>query len=59
MITHDSDGGHSDLWDYIDGNSERTGDLEERVSKLESLVAELQTRLHDHEQAVPHAAAQS
>ena len=58
MQIHDANGGHGDLWDYIDGNSERTGDLEERVSKLEALVAELKTRLHDHEQTVPHAEAQ-
>ena len=59
MQTHDANGGHSDLWDYIDGNAERTGDLEERVSKLEARIAELKDRLHDHEQTVPHAEAQS
>lgn len=59
MQTHDASGGHSDLWDYIDGNASRVGEAEERISKLEALVAELKDRLHDHEQAVPHAEAQS
>ena len=55
MITHDSNGGHSDLWDYIEGNASRVGEAEERIAKLEARVAVLEERLHDHEQAVPHA----
>ena len=35
---HDSSGGHSDLWDYIEGNASRTGEAEERIAKLEQTV---------------------
>jgi hypothetical protein len=52
MNTHDSNGGHSDLWDYIGGLREDLGRAEERIHELE-------TRLHDHEYAVPHAESQS
>ena len=45
-----SDHQHGDIWAYIDGIAVALGKAEERI-------AELETRLHDHEFAVPHAEA--
>ena len=42
-----SDHKHGDIWSYIDGVAVALGRAEVRI-------AELETRLHDHEQAVPH-----
>jgi hypothetical protein len=54
--------GHSDYADRYHGH----GDLEsliaglrEDLGRAEARIAELEERLHDHEQAVPHAEAQS
>jgi hypothetical protein len=41
---HDSSGGHSDLWDYIDGNASRLSEAEERIAKLEARIRELEER---------------
>lgn len=46
-----NDGSHIDLWHYIEGLREDLGRAEERIHALE-------TRLHDHEQTVPHEEAQ-
>ena len=40
-----------DVWAYIGGLREDLGRAEERI-------AELERRLHDHEQTVPHEEAQ-
>jgi hypothetical protein len=42
-----SDRTQADPWAYIDGLREDLGRAEERI-------AELETRLHDHEQTMPH-----
>ena len=47
-----------DVWAYIGGLREDLGRAEERISQLEGHVGELLTRLHDHEQTVPHEEAQ-
>jgi hypothetical protein len=52
VITHDSNGGHSDIWNYIDGLREDLGRAEERISQLEDTVRE-------HQMAVPHPESQS
>ncbi len=46
------DHGHGDLESLIDG-------LREDLSRAEARIAELEERLHDHEQAVPHAESQA
>ena len=35
MITHDANGGHSDLWGYIEGLREDLGRAEDRIHALE------------------------
>jgi hypothetical protein len=44
MITHDANGGHSDLWDYIDGLSEQISDLTRTVQSLGARVGSLEAQ---------------
>ena len=48
----DRNHGHGDLESLIAG-------LREDLGRAEARIYELETRTHDHEQAVPHAEAQS
>ena len=50
---------HGEIWDYIMGALEEAAAAGERFDKLAARVAKLETRLHDHEQAVPHAESAS
>jgi len=42
MITHDADGGHSEIWDYIQGHGAELADLLDKFIKLEERVARLE-----------------
>jgi hypothetical protein len=52
-------GDHSEIWDYIMDTREAAGITDENIAKLDARIAALETRLHDHEQAVPHAEAEA
>jgi hypothetical protein len=50
---HDSSGGHSDLWDYIDGLREDLGRAEERIRELENDLRDALNRIHVLEDRLP------
>lgn len=49
--------GHGDIWTYINKLRDDLDMAEERIRDLEGRHEELKDRVHDHEQAVPHAEA--
>ena len=55
MNTHDADGGHSDIWDYIAELSAQITELETRVKSLEAGTPQARQLQHEADVAMADA----